>query len=416
MRRRNTFLSQPIGPLTRAYGRYFAADPYSDPQRYFLRQPHQYLPILNTQQMSRGTLRSELIQDLREAFDTLFPFNSLNDRERLRLIAAIADPNLADALMDGVTSPLFEQFLLTAKRRSNIDALEVVRKRWQQASQAAVVLNSTWLKAHFQEGWDLATYMIRHTHGMEQGILHYLKQILSEVESAHASFVAEGFLRPSKRGRGELAQSWLRHWDEKTSRLVASSPGFWEQTTKAERAKGLLSGREWQVLTWAADAAYRSGRWGECIRYTKRARSLLLHSSDVQPKRQEAQRHELHYLECAASRRLLDEERYQRTRLQMLQSRKYYAAIGDWYGQVRTYIELSRLELAYFVLSHRLVGTMNGPSSLGIKHYFAAIDELDEGLVAFRQRQQGEGRTRLLRGLDEATVATTCTRHAAHQD
>lgn len=337
--------------MRRAYNRWFYANPENRFEDYALRQPLQYVPLLNSEQMRQSTGGSELIEQVRNAFDSLMQAVQEDGGDYLRTLAALADPGSFDG--DEKFSA-HERGLLRGLKGSAFNMIGEIEQRWEEASRGALLLNASVIQDHSTRGWASVLEVLEDAKDMKSGIVSYLEDLLDQLDATHATFVIEGFIKLRRPGASRGAQ---RLWpplliDTSNPNLVAlAAAGSIDQVAFEVEAASKNSRRDpvrksnIDAFETSACVAFRLGQWTMVSQFCRRARSEdpdNIGGNSVKP----LAAAELMLLEAATSKFRLDDDKAKEGHNLLDQAMEYYWRRDDRLGMLRVRVERVALQLA----------------------------------------------------------------------
>ncbi|MFK5596151.1 hypothetical protein ACFZ8E_03975 [Methylobacterium sp. HMF5984] len=326
--------------IRRAYARRFWEEGPDRPSDYALRDPAQYVPILNAQQMRNGVDSSDLLEQVRTAIDALFEGvrDDLGNADYDTFMA-----QYADGWMDRVRARRPAAWgraldrLDAVRRDGRSEALENLHALWREAGQGAVLLNAKLLHRRFEVEFTPVVRVLNTYSSIQSRVLSHLRTVVSDLGDAHANLVATGLERedaPPSTADGVVI----------APKVPGPVPLLVRRPLRSLRDEepGRPSDRTRPTIFFdAACAAFRAGRWALAQGYARRAHVVFRAApSDIRvplnPDELEAYAAEAAYVSAAATiLRMESEEAYDLARRGNAEAVRRHRLRSDRYGLIR---------------------------------------------------------------------------------
>jgi hypothetical protein len=345
--------------LYEAYALWFWGESNQDqrPERFSLRLPTQYIPLLNVAEMPNGIGFSDLVPRTRAALDSLLASIARADAPHyphsLPFHAATEQLNQEGPFRDLLHKIFGTDLYAISDNDAIFDSLQI---SWNRAFLDAVTLNwelvQRFLRGTF--GPVLEDLLSGHDDAVEAALLGYQRQLLEEVEQAHTQFMttlniaemaqshAASSVGP---GRGPLAvrvkfdpvtrgqdvvsylDTLLRDRDQERLRYLFES------------LRSVPFGRDF--LFFSACVAFRCGQWALAQHYAARALEVTrVKSKDIS----DFVVFEIEHLIAVAGRFQLSSTTVDETsRTLLMRGAKHFSTTRDHFGVMRAYSELAAL-------------------------------------------------------------------------
>ena len=266
--------------LLDAYAKWFWSANRPPGDRFILRLPQQYSPILNSFEMSKSN-DVESVQVTRRAFAAL---DSLFDNLQR------ADPQYVERLPfyrlvarePGEVRQKYEDFYgFNPFAPGSRKAFDLARELWEDSFRAGVVLNA-WLMNKRTTEFDFLEALLRDDVDFREEIYQHQARSLERIEAAHTAYATRLNVRVLRAGKGFKAPQ--RAYPALRARFVALSDlsitevldgitsGDEDLLAQVDR---LLSREDSEAYFLAACIAHRCGHWSAAGIYAARTLELL---------------------------------------------------------------------------------------------------------------------------------------------
>lgn len=340
--------------LYRTYAlRYWGSD-HKPGDRFALRLPTQYVPVLNVLDMPTHVGKSDLIERTKNALDSLFRnLKSVSDGYPSELPYWVAKMHEEESHRESPLKDLLKKMYGVNPYELDItgNAFERLKDDWREAYENAVLLNSELMNRRARAEFDSLRLLLENKQDLQDAIVSRQQQLMERVEATHVAMYAHANLmssldairrRSSQPRRAPLAVR------VRLARITGDRPLIdflesiasglsEEQLADLDRQLGQSLNEE--ALFFAAAVAFRCGIWQAARHYANRAIELIEQKEVTDPQSVEV-KHELFYLYASTIRFTSRSWSSLRKAVELLgQAAEYHAGRSDKLGVARALSE-----------------------------------------------------------------------------
>jgi hypothetical protein len=284
-------------------------------ERFVLRMPQQYAPILNVLEMPNGIEDSDIIQRTSLALDTLLaplrsadPHRYPQNLSLLRILARLTSNN--EELQKTITE--FYDGNPFQFKDDSMELFEQIKTEWRQAFDAGVVLNAELIGRRMREEFEPLALLLRSDADLFEYVQKFQKDAIEHLARAHLLINTRVSIKrlmedvppavSGYRGRAPLIVRSRFHQilPEKSLHEALDEIARREDLELLNIVDHELQGRmNYETWFFAACVAYRCGRWNTALQHAATALDLLTVESAEMQRRE---RDEIVFIIAAATR------------------------------------------------------------------------------------------------------------------
>jgi hypothetical protein len=369
--------------IQRTYATWFwsAENPDQDYQRYLLRHPIQYIPILNVADMP-NRVSATLIDAIREALDTLLTNIRRIDNRYPYTLSYYSARLFEKRDVQAADNEPVSLFFGINPYQADWPALQKVINAWRRGFRDSMLQNAALLGRRAQaEFGPLAELLDRDT-DLNLAILTEQRKVLLKVEAAHLAMGTQLNLQSLPRigeratqGPGRAPFAIRVEFKD----IVGGSKSVElrdvldllvrDRTELARISRRLQKPRDHMAMFFGACVAFRCALWTAAKQHVRRALGFLPPGAEM-----EELRHEMRHLLAVAIRfSITNASEFAEANDILMEAAHFFAAIDDPLGQARALSERVTLNL-WVVASGALLPQSQIP-------FLQPILEYDYGLV-----------------------------------
>jgi hypothetical protein len=169
-----------------AYARWYWSAPRSAHERFILRLPLQYVPVLNAFEMPNGIDSMALTHQAKAALDSLFTNLNRVDADYARKLSYYRTMTDADSSVTESLRLLYGENPLSLNQQG-LERVGEIRRAWHQCFKTGVILNTNLLNQRRQE-FEFLAERLRDDVDLRQEVFESHSRNLDRIAVAHALF------------------------------------------------------------------------------------------------------------------------------------------------------------------------------------------------------------------------------------